>query len=149
MEVEQVISYKAKHAFQMLGARSVIVEDTGLHIEAWNGLPGALVRWFLDTVGVDGICAMMSAYDNRKAIAKTLVATYDGQLSVFSGSIEGRIAATPSGEGGFGWDPIFIPEGATRTFAEMSGYEKDAYSMRRIALEAMAAAYQGYGSGEE
>ena len=137
--MEEVIRRKAQHAFSELGGRPVMVEDTGLYIEAWNGLPGALVKWFVDTVGVTGICRMMQGYTNRNATASTLVATYDGRLLIFDGSVKGHISATPSGTEGFGWDPVFVPEGATKTFADMSWREKDGYSMRRMALEAMAA----------
>lgn len=141
VELEDVISHKAEYAFREVGGRPVMVEDTGLHIEAWNGLPGALIKWFMGTVGVAGMCKMLQVYTNRNAVARTLVATYDadGRLSVFGGSVKGRISATPCGTRGFGWDPIFVPEGATKTFAEMSGREKDGYSMRRMALEDMAA----------
>ncbi len=141
IDVEEVIAYKAEYAYNALGKVPVMVEDTGLYIEAWNGLPGALVRWFLKSVGNAGICSMLHD-QNRRAWAKTVVATYDGQLRVFLGETRGQIAAAPAGEGGFGWNPIFIPEGASRTFAEMSPSEKDSYSMRRLAFEAMRAYYE-------
>lgn len=85
---------------------------------------------------------MLHEFQNRRAWAKTAVATYDGQLQIFPGEIHGRIASTPTGEGGFGWDKIFVPEGAVKTFAEMRPSEKDSYSMRRLALEAMRAFYE-------
>lgn len=59
--VEEVIEQKAREAFHKLG-RPVLVEDTGLAIHAWNGLPGALVRWFLKTVGPAGICRMLDSF---------------------------------------------------------------------------------------
>jgi non-canonical purine NTP pyrophosphatase (RdgB/HAM1 family) len=139
MDVERVVENKVVLAFEALGGKPAMVEDTGLYIEAWNGLPGALIKWFVGSVGAVGMCRMMRDYRNRNAVAKTLVATYDGQLSIFAGTVKGTIPVAPSGTRGFGWDPIFVPEGATKTFAEMSGPEKDTYSMRRSALEAMAA----------
>ena len=51
VEIEQVIVFKAEHAYRELGRRPVLVEDTGLFIDAWHGLPGALVRWFVERVG--------------------------------------------------------------------------------------------------
>lgn len=141
VELEDVVAYKAKYAYEALEGKPVMIEDTGLFIEAWNGLPGALVKWFVQSVGVAGICKMMHEFPNRSAWAETIVATYDGQLHVFKGKVKGRIAFAPAGEGGFGWDEVFIPNGTSRTFADMSPDEKDKYSMRRLALEAMMAHY--------
>lgn len=135
LEVEQVIEQKAREAYQKLG-RPALVEDTGLYIHAWNGLPGAFIRWFLETVGVAGICRMLDGFDDRTATARTCLGMFDGQtVRVFTGQIEGSIAPRPRGERGFGWDVIFIPAGASRTFAEMSAAEKDAISMRRLAVK--------------
>jgi non-canonical purine NTP pyrophosphatase (RdgB/HAM1 family) len=141
VSVEEVITEKAKYAYEALGGKPVIVEDTGLFIEAWNGLPGALVKWFVKHVGDTGICTMLDGFSTstRRAWATTIVATYDGQIKLFTGKVQGRIALAPAGEGGFGWDKIFIPDGASRTFGEMTASEKDAYSMRRLAFEAMLA----------
>ena len=82
---------------------------------------------------------MMHEFSDRRALAKTVIATYDGQTlpRIFVGEVEGSIATAPAGTGGFGWDNIFIPKGAEKTFAEMSPEEKDTYSMRRQALENM------------
>ena len=138
IEVEEVVTHKVKQAYEAWG-KPVMIEDTGLYIDAWNGLPGALIKWFVNTVGGNGICHMMSAFSNRRALAKTVIATYDGQTTprIFVGEVEGTIAHAPAGTGGFGWDAIFIPTGAKKTFAEMSPEEKDTYSMRRQALESM------------
>ncbi|MBM4432846.1 MAG: non-canonical purine NTP pyrophosphatase, RdgB/HAM1 family [Chloroflexi bacterium] len=141
VEVEEVIAHKVKYAYEALGKKPVMIEDTGLFIEAWNGLPGALTKWFVERLGATGICSMMHEFSNKNAWAKTIVATYDGQLRIFTGKVEGRIAPVPSGDGGFGWDKVFIPNGAVKTFAEMSPDEKDKYSMRRLALEATMTYY--------
>jgi len=138
IDVEEVVTHKVKHAYQELGT-PVMIEETGLYFDAWNGLPGALIKWFVTTIGGDGICAMMHEFPDRRALAKTVIATYDGQTlpRIFVGEVEGSIATAPAGTGGFGWDNIFIPKGAEKTFAEMSPEEKDTYSMRRQALENM------------
>jgi non-canonical purine NTP pyrophosphatase (RdgB/HAM1 family) len=135
VELEEVIEAKAKSAYRMVGGKPVMVEDTGLFIEALNGLPGALTRWFLERLGVNGICELMAPFANKAARAKTLVGIYDGSLRIFQGVIEGRIADRPRGEFEFGWDSLFIPEGTEATFAEMRPEEKDRISMRRRALE--------------
>ena len=134
LDLETVIAAKARLACDALGAVPIIVEDTGLFIECWNGLPGALIRWFLEAVGAAGICAMMEGFADRSARAQTIVAAYDGSLEMFAGEVRGQIARAPRGDQGFGWDTIFIPDGETRTFAEMSSEEKDRHSMRRKAF---------------
>lgn len=135
LDVAAVARQKAEAAFARAG-RPVIVEDTGLYVDALRGLPGALVRWFLATVGPDGICAMIPSGAERGATARTAVAYCDGaSVEVLTGETRGVIVPHPAGEGGFGWDAIFRPEGASRTFAQMAQREKDAYSMRRRALE--------------
>jgi non-canonical purine NTP pyrophosphatase (RdgB/HAM1 family) len=138
VRLEDVVGAKAEAAYARLGA-PVIVEDTGLFFAAWNGLPGALVKWFVDTVGVEGICRMLSAFPDRQAVARTVVAAHDGRLRTYAGEVSGRVADVPAGSGGFGWDAVFIPDGQARTFAEMTEREKLGFSMRRIAFEAMAA----------
>lgn len=135
--LEEVIQSKALYAYEALEHRAILVEDTGLFVEAWNGLPGALIKWFMESVGQSGICKMLSTFPNRKARAKTMVAIHDGELTIFSGEIEGRISDSPQGQKGFGWDRIFIPNGSQKTFAEMTPEEKDKYSMRRMALESL------------
>jgi non-canonical purine NTP pyrophosphatase (RdgB/HAM1 family) len=138
VEVEDVVTQKVKFAYDALDKTPVMVEDTGLYIEAWNGLPGALIKWFIKRVGAHGVCNMLKEFPNRNAWAETIVATYDGNLKIYKGKVYGKIAVTPIGEGGFGWDSLFIPNGSYKTFAEMSGDEKDEYSMRRLAFKALA-----------
>lgn len=134
MSVDEVAQHKVVYAFQQIGERT-LVEDTGLYINAWNGLPGALISWFIKSVGVDGICRMMSNESDRKAVAKTTVAYYDGtDMRLFSGEIHGVIPYSPSGSSGFGWDAIFQPRGYCKTFAEMLTSGKNSISMRRIAF---------------
>ena len=141
VDIEEIITKKAMFAYEALDGQPVMVEDTGLFIEAWNGLPGGLVKWFIERVGVSGICKMMHEFPNKKAWARTVVATYDGEVRLFSGQVDGRIAEVPVGEAGFGWDKIFVPDHADKTFAEMSPSEKDEYSMRRKAFDSMRTYY--------
>lgn len=142
-DVEEVVGAKAAAAWQALGRRPVLVEDTGLALHAWGGLPGALVKWFMKTVGADGLCRMLADFPDRSATATTIVAVHDGKLRVFCGAVRGQIAQEPRGSHGFGWDSVFIPDGSTYTFAEMGPEEKDRFSMRRLALEAMAVGLSG------
>lgn len=137
VDVEVVVCEKAQDAFHKTD-KFVLVEDTSLEFAAWNGLPGALIKWFLDTVGNEGILRMLAGEKNRKAVAKTAVGFFDGaQAHVFIGSLTGTIPETIRGTGGFGWDQIFIPEGSSKSFAEMTSAEKNSISMRKLALELM------------
>ena len=137
--VENIVREKAEDAFQKTG-KIALVEDSGLECIAWKGLPGALIKWFLDTVGIEGILKMLGDETNRKAVAKTAVGFFDGtQAHIFVGEISGTIPETARGAGGFGWDTIFIPDGYEKTFAEMTAAEKNAISMRKLALEHMKA----------
>lgn len=133
VQVQDVIEAKAREAYRHVG-RPVLVEDTGLYIHAWNGLPGALVRWFLKSVGTAGICQMLAQFDDRRARAETCIGLCSGSsFHVFCGAVEGTIAHSPRGVHGFGWDPIFIPAGTQKTFAEVPSHEKVEIDMRRQA----------------
>jgi len=116
----------------------VLVEDSGLLFTAWNGLPGALVKWFEKSVGCAGMLKMLEPFENRRAEAVCLTALYDGTTMVIGeGRVSGTIAREIRGSHGFGWDVIFIPDDETRTYAEMSPEEKNARSHRRQAFESL------------
>jgi XTP/dITP diphosphohydrolase len=138
LDVEKVVIYKVKEAYQKLNV-PVMVEDTGLFIDEWGGLPGAFMSWFHKCVGEQKLCRMMKDFGNRKAIVKTVLAIQDSQTIeplIFVGEVEGDIAREPLGELSFGFDSIFIPRDDNKqqlTFAQM-GKEKDRYSMRKKAL---------------
>ena len=137
VDVEMIVREKAEDAFHKTG-KFVLVEDTSLEFAAWNGLPGALIKWFLDTVGNEGILKMLAGESNRKAVAKTAVGFFDGaQSRVFIGKVSGTIPEIARGTSGFGWDPIFIPDSHEKSFAEMTSIEKNTISMRKLALERM------------
>jgi non-canonical purine NTP pyrophosphatase (RdgB/HAM1 family) len=138
--VEPVVRKKALQAYAVL-REPVLVEDTGFYIQAWNGLPGALIKWFLKALGTEGICRLMQGEKNRTVTAVTSFGYYDGsRYHGFTGEVVGVIPQTPRGAGGFGWDPIFQPLSSEKTFAEMRPEEKDRISMRRQALEKLRAA---------
>ena len=142
--VEDVIEAKAREAYRLVG-KPVLVEDTGLALAAWNGLPGALVRWFLDRVGNDGLCQMLQGYADRTAHAESCIGYFDGvDCFVFRGVVTGHIVRIPRGSGGFGWDPIFVPDGWDKTFAEMT-QEKNFVSMRRLAVDQLKAFLEEHG----
>ncbi|CAN5803131.1 XTP/dITP diphosphatase [soil metagenome] len=139
LDVSEVAAAKAMAAYELLGAPRypVLVEDSGLVIEAWNGLPGALTKWFIQSVGKEGILQMLSPDLERTARAVCAVAVADGMdggsIRVFHGAVPGTVPPEARGESGFGWDPIFIPEGREHTYAEM-GEEKNLDSHRARAF---------------
>lgn len=113
-----------------------IIEDTSLYLDCLNGLPGPLIKWFLKTIGNDGLFRIAESFGNFGAEAKTIIGYAEDPKNIhyFEGSLKGKIVA-PKGESNFGWDPIFQPEGYEQSFAEMDKEEKNKISMRRIALE--------------
>ncbi|MDD5192636.1 MAG: RdgB/HAM1 family non-canonical purine NTP pyrophosphatase [Candidatus Nanoarchaeia archaeon] len=134
LEVEEVVKHKAKKAYQII-KNTVLVEDTGFYIEAWNNFPGALIKWMLRSLGNKGICKALQD-KNRKVTVKTCYCLYDGKkFHIFIGQLKGKMPKKPRGKTNFGWDPIFIPENSKKTFAEMSAEEKNKISMRKLALE--------------
>jgi len=136
-DIRQVVEHKVHSAWNELKC-PVLVEDSGLIFTAWNGLPGALVKWFEKSVGCEGMLKMLETFDNRQAEAVCLTAIYDGETMILG---EGRVPGTASrqirGDGGFGWDVLFIPDGETRTYAEMTPEEKNAKSHRKQAFESL------------
>lgn len=131
-----VAKQKCIAAVEVVGS-AVIVEDTSLCFNSLNGLPGVYIKWFLDSVGHDGLNKMLSGYDDKSAYAQTVVAFCPGpgkKTAVFDGRTSGKIVMA-RGKLDFGWDPIFEPdEGQGKTYAEMSKDEKDAISHRSRAF---------------
>lgn len=141
-DVREVARAKAEKAYELLG-RPCLVDDTGLTISAWGQLPGALIHWFLDNVGNEGILKMLAPDKPRAAHVTTALGYCDEYGSkIFEGELKGEIAPEPRGKNGFGYDSIFMPEGRGKTFAEMTNKQKDAISMRAMAAAAMKADMQ-------
>jgi len=112
-------------------------EDTGIYLDCLNGFPGPLIKWLFEAIGNQGIYDLVSKHSSDGAVAKSIVGYSNGKdVWFFEGVLNGRIVA-PRGEGGFGWDSIFQPDGFDKTFAEMSLEEKEGISMRRVALEGL------------
>lgn len=133
INVEEVAEHKARQAYALLN-EPVIVEDTGLYFKDLNGLPGALIKHFVKKLPLEKICSIVE--ENRKARAVTCICYFDGEeIKTFVGETAGEIAREPRGTNGFGWDPIFIPEGYEKTFAELTDEEKTSKFMRKEAIK--------------
>jgi non-canonical purine NTP pyrophosphatase (RdgB/HAM1 family) len=122
-DIQKLIQHKAKQAYDIIKS-PVLVEDQGLVFTALGGLPGPFIKFFVEDTGQEACCRMLDGFSDRSAVAESIFAYYDGEvLTTFTSSLKGAIAQSPKGEGGFGWDPIFIPEGYTKTRSELTEKE--------------------------
>ncbi len=97
----------------------VFVEDSGLFIDALNGFPGTYSAWIQKKLGNQGILKLMADASERSAVFEACIAYHDGaSVTTFRGRCPGSIGPEERGEGGFGYDPIFVPQGEDQTFAE-------------------------------
>jgi XTP/dITP diphosphohydrolase len=117
-------------------------DDSGLEVEALNLEPGVYSARYAgeakdDNKNMDKLLLNLKGITNRKAHFKTVIVYIDikGEQFVFEGSVSGRIIEEKRGDQGFGYDPVFIPDGYDRTFAEMNMKEKSILSHRARALE--------------
>jgi XTP/dITP diphosphohydrolase len=138
-----IVQDKVAKAFHRIG-HPLFVEQTGLSIDRLNGFPGGLAQVFWDTLKADRVCELFGQGPDTGVTAKTLVGYCDGRSSIqyFEGAVRGHIAPNPRGDPTFQWDCVFVPEGHAETYAEM-GEKKNAISMRRIALDALAVHLKG------
>ncbi len=136
LEPKKILEAKLEEAKKYKPNCNLMVEDLSLEIEGMNGLPGPLIKWFLKSVGREGVVKMAKSFGNQKAIARVTLGFVNefGENKFFEGIVEGKIVE-PRGDSDFGWDPIFVPDGFDKTFAEMGMEEKNKISHRKIALE--------------
>jgi XTP/dITP diphosphohydrolase len=115
-------------------------DDSGLEVESLNGAPGVYSARYAgsqrsDAANIKKLLTELTPFDNRNAQFKTVIAlNYNGQQHLFTGIIKGKITFEEKGTNGFGYDPVFIPEGFVKTFAEMSSEQKNQISHRAIAV---------------
>jgi len=132
--------HKARYVYKIVNM-NVFADDTGLEIDALNGLPGVNSARFAgenkdSEANIDKALALMGPTKNRKARFRTVIALImNGREYFFEGIVNGQITDEKRGTGGFGYDPVFVPEGKNLTFAEMSLDEKNKISHRALAFE--------------
>ncbi len=136
--LEEIALRAAREAYSRLRT-PLAVDDSGLFVDSLRGFPGPYSSYAYKTIGVEGLLKLMSNSRNRRACFKAAIAVVVPPFEkVFTGRVCGVIAEEPRGSGGFGFDPIFVPdEGDGRTFAEMSLDEKNALSHRARAARAL------------
>lgn len=119
-------------------------DDTGLEVEALHNAPGVYSARYAGP-GHDGeanvkkLLREMNGKENRKARFRTVIAlTLDGKETLFDGIINGTITTEQRGDAGFGYDPVFLPDGCTQTFAELGNEQKNQISHRALAVRKLA-----------
>lgn len=134
-EMDDIAKGKCKIAYEKyknLGiTEPIIVEDTALCFNALEGLPGPYIKWFLNKMGNDKLFELIKQYDDPGAQA---ICTYcfmeNDEPTIIQGIVNGKIVKPANGQNGFGWDPIFKPDGYDQTFAEMDMKTKNKTSHR-------------------
>lgn len=131
---------KARTIFKATG-KPCFADDTGLEVEALDGAPGVYSARYAgedanSENNMDKLLAELDGKENRKAQFRTAIAYIDnaGKEHLFEGSVQGEILKVRQGGEGFGYDPIFLPEGEIESFAEMSGERKNTMSHRGRAM---------------
>jgi XTP/dITP diphosphohydrolase len=131
---------KARYIHERTGM-NVFADDTGLEIDSLNGMPGVHSARFAgenkdSSANIEKVLTMLGKTENRKARFRTVIALiFKGQEYLFEGIVTGRIIREKRGNEGFGYDPVFLPDGKTLTFAEMDLAEKNTMSHRARAFE--------------
>ena len=139
----EVAAYASRGASRAAG-RAVLVEDAGLYVDSLNGFPGPYSAYAFKTIGVAGIIALLKPSPSARAAKFVSSLAYcepGGAPSLFEGTVRGAIIGRPRGRKGFGFDPIFVPDGGTRTFGEMNLKEKCAVSHRAKSMKRFAKWY--------
>ena len=146
--LEENALQKARTAPALCGP-PCLADDTGLEVAALDGAPGVLSARYAgaerdDRANIRKLLKALATSADRSARFRTVLAWVDpGGEHLFEGCVEGRIATEEQGQGGFGYDPVFLPEGSDRTFAEMDRGEKNAISHRGRAMAHVAAWLKG------
>tara|TARA_B110000014_G_scaffold136616_1_gene94528 strand:- start:44 stop:619 length:576 start_codon:yes stop_codon:yes gene_type:complete len=130
--LNEIAKRKAIDAFTKI-QKSIIIEDDGLFINSLNGFPGPYSSYAYDTIGNKGIIQLLQNSEHRDAKFVAIIAYYNGidEVKLFESSIPGKISKEIE-KGGWGYDPIFIPDGESKTYANVS--DKDKFSHRAAAL---------------
>lgn len=139
--LEEISLAKAAAARDLAGG-AILVEDDGLYIDSLRGFPGPYSSYVHDTIGNNGILSLVQK-DRTAAFRSAVAYADDSNTVVFQGEARGHIAGSVQGSG-WGYDPIFIPDGAAGTFAQI---DKDCFSHREAALADFAMWYGRRPSG--
>lgn len=146
---EENARIKAQYIFNTFGY-SCFADDSGLEVKALNGAPGVYSARYAtpnhdSEANMQKLLKALDGISDRQATFVTVICLIlDGKEYFFRGEVQGKIIYEKRGTSGFGYDPLFIPDGYDKTFAEMSLEEKNAISHRALALEKMVEHLQSY-----
>jgi len=115
--LEEVVEY----SLSQVGLENVFIEDAGVFIDSLDGFPGVYSRYIYDTIGNKGILRLLEGEKNRTARFEALIGFKESNkedIKLFKGVVKGSVSPSCKGNMGFGYDPIFIPEGFINTFGE-------------------------------
>lgn len=143
--LEEVVRTKLRQLPRTWG--TVLVEDSGLFIDALDGFPGVYSAHIYGLWKFDRILELLRRRPRGAAFRTVAGVRRGGKVRLFEGECRGEIVRTPRGAGGFGFDPVFRPIGSHQTFAEMSVAEKSAFSHRARAVGQVARWLTGPGHG--
>ena len=141
--LEQNARQKAGYVYENYN-RNAFADDTGLEVAVLKGEPGVYSARYAGEGksaddNIEKLLGKLSGCEDRSAVFKTVIAVViDGQYYLFEGAVHGTITEEKQGENGFGYDPIFMPEGYNRTFAQMTLEEKNTISHRATAVKKFA-----------
>ncbi|MBO0888431.1 RdgB/HAM1 family non-canonical purine NTP pyrophosphatase [Candidatus Bathyarchaeota archaeon] len=135
LKIENVARFALKEALAEYGGNT-LVEDSGLFIDALGGFPGPYSSYVYRTIGLKGILNLLKAQERRGAFFQSTIAfgSRTKEPKLFTGRVKGRIARRVSGNLGFGYDPIFIPNGSKKTFGQTGLAVKNVNSHRAKAF---------------
>jgi inosine triphosphate pyrophosphatase len=148
-EPEEVAIEKAKLAAKEVNG-PVLIEDTSLCFNALGGLPGVYIKWFVEKLGNDGLSKLLEGFEDKTAYSQCIFTYCEGpgkEPITFVGRCNGKIVK-PRGPTGFGWDPVFEPEGYDKTFAELDKEVKNKISHRYRSLMKVLKYFEGKDSEE-
>ena len=135
---EEIAADGARLSFEKFG-KPLFVEDAGLFVDKLDRFPGTYSAYVFKTLGCEGILKLLEGVEEAEGRGARFISTIayleaDSEVRVFTGIVSGGISHEMRGSGGFGYDPIFVPEGQDQTFAEL-GDEKNQISHRYLALK--------------
>ena len=137
--LDEIAMFAAKEAAKR-HRRTVVVEDSGLFVKALNGFPGPFSSYVHATIGHEGLLRLMKRVSRREAYFQASLAVVSPNCASqhFSDRVYGSVSRKAAGTDGFGFDPIFVPKGVDKTFAEGGADFKDQYSHRAKAFRKLA-----------
>lgn len=132
LDPREIVEHKLRFAFDKV-QKPCFVMDASLFMDCLNGFPGTFIKWWFEkTVGAEKTCEIAKLFNQFGCQWTTVLGYFDGKETHFlEETVNGTIPTEPRGTNGYHWDTIFIPEGDSRTFAEMTFEEKQSFAVTK------------------